>query len=149
MNGVCVYHMPACRMVSSGRGMFGEGVLEDFSEWFSTQPRGMYPRDYLWFDGRGFVWYYLYHEGMDVPERFEIVDFPGGLYATAVSRDGDDADYNAAMAVLDEFIRESGCFERDFDRAQLGNIISSPETARALGYEQLNHYVPIKVKRPV
>lgn len=83
MESVRIYEMPDCRMVKSGSGLFGESALERFEAWMDRQPKGMFPRDYLSFDGKGFVWYYLYEDGMDVPEEFEIVDFPGGLYAVA------------------------------------------------------------------
>lgn len=146
MQGVRVYHMPASRMVSSGRGMFGDGVLEAFSEWFSAQPRGMFPKDYLWFDGQGFVWYYVYEEGMEVPEKYEIVDFPGGLYAVATGKDNDSESYEAVMAELNAFIASSGCFDKDPDRAELGNIITPPEAATVLGYEQMDYYMPIRLK---
>lgn len=146
MEAVRVYYIPECKMVSSGRGMFGEGVLEAFSEWFGMQPCGAFPKDYLWFDGQGFVWYYVYSEGMDVPERFEIVDFPGGLYAVATGKDNDSASYDAVMAALNGFIESSGCFERDPARAELGNIITPPEAAKAMGYEQMDYYMPIRRK---
>jgi len=145
MEGARIYRMPPCRMVSSGSAMFGDGVLEAFDEWFSSFPREMYPKDFLWFDGQGFVWYYIYEDGMDVPERFEIVDFSGGLYAVVTGRDGDDESYAAAIAELEAFLAASG-FERDSDRAQLGSIITPPEAVAALGYEQMDHYVPIKLK---
>lgn len=132
-------------MVSSGRGMFGDGVLEGFSEWIGRQPKAMFPKDFLWYDGHGFVWYFIYEEGMDVPEEYRIVDFPGGLYAVATGKDNDDDSYRAVMEALDAFIAESG-FEKDPDRAQLGNIITPPEAAAALGYEQMDHYIPVKIK---
>lgn len=132
-------------MVSSGRGMFGDGVLEGFDEWFSKLPREMYPKDYLEFDDRGFVWYYMYSEGMNVPESYEIVDFPGGLYAVVTARDNDGDAYRAAMEKLDAFVAENG-FEKDSDRVLLGNVITPPEAAAVLGYEQMDYYVPIKLK---
>jgi len=145
MENVRIYNMPACRMASSGRGMFGDGVLEAFDEWFSAQPRGMFPRDFLWFDGVGFVWYYMCDDETAVPERFQVVDFPGGLYAVATGRDGDDESRNAAMEALNGFLA-AGSFERDPDRAELGNIITPPEAAAALGCEQMDYYIPIRVK---
>ena len=145
MESVRIHSMPACRMVSSGRGMFGDGVLEAFDEWFSSLPRGMFPKDYLWFDGQGFVWYYIYEEGMEVPEKFRMVDFSGGLYAVVTGKDNDDESCNAAMAAVDAFIAAHG-FERDPDRAQLGNVITPPEAAKALGYDQMDYYVPIRTK---
>jgi len=146
MQTVRVYEIPACRMVSSGSGMFGDGVLEPFMEWMEKQPHPIFPRDFLSFDGRGFVWFYLYEEGMEVPEPFEIIDFPGGLYAVATGIDGDEADGNDAKAAIDRFIEESGCFERDMGRAELGNIITPPQAQQAMGYCQMDYYTPIKRK---
>ena len=147
MEKVRIYDMPPCKMVSSGRGMFGDGVLEAFSEWFGTQPREMFPKDYLWFDGQGFAWYYIYHEGMEVPESFEIVDFPGGLYAVVTGKDNDSESYKAVQNALNEFLSANDRFEKDPDRAELGNIITPPQVAEALGYEQMDYYTPIRVKR--
>ena len=56
MQGVRIYEMPACRMVSSGMGMFGEEKFDLFEQWFSSQKRSMFPRDFLYWAGEGFVW---------------------------------------------------------------------------------------------
>lgn len=34
MQSIRIYEIPDCKMASSGIGMFGEGKLERFSEWF-------------------------------------------------------------------------------------------------------------------
>jgi len=52
METVRVYEIPACKMVVSGGGMFGDGVLEKYMEWMETQKRSMFPRDFLSFDGQ-------------------------------------------------------------------------------------------------
>ena len=145
MEAVRIYNMPACRMASSGRGMFGDGVLEAFEEWFSAQPRDMFPKDFLWFDGNGFVWYYMCDERTQIPERYEVVDFPGGLYAVATGKDNDGESHKAVMAAIDDFLSVRA-FERDPERAELGNIVTPPEAASALGYEQMDYYIPIRVK---
>ena len=147
MENVRIYEIPACRMVSSGSGMFGDGVLEAFMEWMDAQPRTMFPRDFLFFDGQGFVWYYVYEEGMSVPDSLEIVDFAGGLYAVASGRDGDEADAAAAKAAIQTFIEDRGCFERDLSRPELGNIITPPSAQQAMGYAQMDYYVPVCVKK--
>lgn len=143
MENVRIYEMPACRMVSSACGMFGDGKLERFSEWFSTLPVTMFPRDYLWFDAArgGFVWYYMYSEGMDVPDEFEIVDFPGGLYAVVTGVDGQDN--SGEMRETETFIRTHG-FERDESRQPLGNIITPQAAQERLGYCQMDYYTPVK-----
>lgn len=146
MENVRIYEIPACRMVVSGGGMFGDGVLEKFMEWMEGQKKSMFPKDFLSFDGQNFVWYYVYEDDMEVPDELEIVDFPGGLYAVATGRDGDEADAQDAKRAIDAFIEKSGCFERDPSRAELGNIISTPETEAALGYNQMDYYTPIRVR---
>lgn len=146
MESVRIYEMPACRMAVSPCGMFGDGVLEPFAQWFSSLPRTMFPRDFLSFDERrgGFVWFYMTGDGVEEPRQFEAVDFPGGLYAVATDVDGRD---NAqAMAAIHAFINEKGCFEVDGSRVYLGNIITPPAVAQAMGYNQMDYYVPIRIK---
>ena len=67
MQSVRSYEMPACKMVSFGTGMFGEGKLNLFDEWLSSQKRGLFPKDFLFWAREGFVWLYMYEDGMNVP----------------------------------------------------------------------------------
>ena len=149
MENVRIYEIPACRMVSSGSGMFGDGVLETFMEWMDGQERGVFPKDFLWFDGREFVWYYMYEKGMDVPEKFEIVDFKGGLYAVGTGIDGDEADAARVKAEIDAFIEKSGCFEKDDSRVELGNVITPPAAQQAMGFCQMDYYTPVRIKNEI
>ncbi|SDY92616.1 AraC family transcriptional regulator [Evansella caseinilytica] len=145
MECVRIYEIPACKMVSSQCGMFGDGKLERFDEWFSAFPKTISPRDFLWYDSErgGFVWYYMYSEDMKVPEDFDIIDFLGGLYAVATDIDGQDN--KDAINNIKEFIKEKGCFEEDTSRAQLGNIPTPPSVGKAMGYNQMDYYVPIRI----
>lgn len=143
---VRVIAIPACRVVSSGCGMFGDGVLEAFDAWFGALPESLTPLDYLWFDEvrGGFVWYYIWNEGMDVPEAFEIVEFPGGLYAVATGIDGaDNAEVTEAVSA---FLAGHGRFERDGSRPEMGHIITPKAAQDALGYCQMDYWTPIRVK---
>ena len=144
MQYVRIYEMPACKMVSSGTGMFGEGNFQLFDEWLSSQKRGLFPKDFLSGTEEGFVWLYLYEDGMDVPGEFEIIDFPGGLYAVATNID-QKTDKKLMDTEIDKFLNENG-LERDVSRSELGNIITSPLAKEILGYEQMDYYIPIKAK---
>ena len=62
MQGVRIYEMPSCKMVSSGTGMFGEGNFILFDEWLSSQKRNLFPKDFLYWAGEGFVWLYMYED---------------------------------------------------------------------------------------
>ena len=145
MEKVRIYEIPDCKMVSSQCGMFGDGKLERFNVWFSSLPRPMFPKDFMFYDNEqnGFVWYYVHHDGMNVPDDFSIIDFPGGLYAVATEVDGQDS--AEVISVIRDFIRHKTCFEEDTSRAYLGNIPTPPSSAKAMGYEQMDYYLPVKI----
>lgn len=146
MENIRVYEIPNCKMVSSQCGLFGDGKLERFNEWFSSFKRPMFPRDFMLYDSEqgGFIWYYIYEDGMNVPDEFSVIDFAGGLYAVASEIDGRDS--SETVGAIKDFIKEKGCFEEDASRAYLGNIITPPSAGKAMGYEQMDYYVPIKIK---
>ena len=144
MQAVRIIEIPPCKMVSSGRGFFGEENFTKFSLWFSSLPRSMHSKDCLYWDGQGFCWLYLYEEGINPPEQFEIVDFSGGLYCVATDIDG-KTDVEKMNSQVDVFLSENG-FERDTSRFELGNIITPPEVQKILGYCQMDYYTPIKPK---
>lgn len=104
--------------------------------------RGLFPKDFLFWDGSGFHWVYMFEEGMDVPEEFDIIDFKGGLYAVATGID-QQTDRGLMNAEVDKFLSENG-FEREASRPELGNIITSPLAQEIMGYEQMDYYIPIK-----
>lgn len=78
MQSVRIIDLPGMKMVSSGVGMFGDGKLERFAEWFSALPQGLYPEDFLCGNEQGMFWLFPYRSGMDIG-AFELVDFQGGL----------------------------------------------------------------------
>lgn len=145
MQNIRIYEMPAGKMVSSGIGMFGEEKFERFYKWFSSQKRSMFSKDFLFWDGSGFHWLYMYEDGMKVPEEFAIIDFQGGLYAAATDIDG-KTDKIVMDREVDAFLEENG-LERDTSRAELGNIITSPLAQKIIGYAQMDYYTPVKAKR--
>ena len=144
MQSIRIYEMPVCKMVSSGTGMFGAENFNRFEAWFSSQKRGLFPRDFLYWAGDGFVWLYLYEDGMEVPSEFEILNFQGGLYAVATDID-QKTDRDFMNAEVDKFLDQNG-FERDLSRSELGNIITSPLAQKIMEYEQMDYYTPIKAR---
>ena len=133
MQSVRIYEIPACKMISSGIGMFGEEKFNLFDEWLSSQKLGLFPKDFLYWAGEGFVWLYMYEEGMNVPEELEIIDFLGDLYAVATDID-QETDKEFMNTEIEKFLSENG-FERDISRSELGNIIMSPLAKKIMGYE--------------
>ena len=144
MQAIRIIEIPDCKMVSSGIGMFGEERFEAFNAWFSNLPRTKDARDFLAEAPGGVEWLYIYEDGMTVSERFNIVDFKGGLYA--VNTDIDQrTDISAMDKELHAFLQENG-FEQDKSRSRMGNIITPPQAKKLLGYNQMDYYMPIKAK---
>lgn len=149
MESVRIIEIPECKVVSSGVGMFGDGTLEKFDEWFSALPHSIYPKDFLHWDSsseekQGFHWLYLYEEGLNVPAEFDIIDFRGGLYAVATGID-QQTDMDTMKAEIHAFLLQHG-FYWDETRPSLGHVITSPITRETLGYDQMNYWFPIKAK---
>ena len=81
-----------------------------------------------------------------------LIDFPGGLYAMAVSIDEDDESINKVQNKIFRWL-ESTNFELDNSRDFMCNMpyldegdIANKDIEKGLGYKQLQRYVPIKLK---
>ena len=142
MQSVRIIEFPACLMAASPVGTFGDAGFDSFAEWISSQPRGIYPSDFLTMEEGGMRWLYLLSEGMQVPHGYETVAHPGGLYAVTTDIDM-QTDMAEMYAELDVFLKRYG-LERDDGRPCMGNIISSPAAAAALGCEQMDYYTPVR-----
>lgn len=136
-------------MVSSGTRDLGE-----FDQWWSAVDKQrkdkFFPRDFMYWDpeAQQLVWYYALPDGVTDTGGFETVDFPGGLYAAAVSRDQDDRDGERVYAELKAWVKQSGCFAVDErpGRCHMFHVITSDAAYQAMGYRQLDLYLPIKAR---
>ena len=144
MQSVRIVEIPKCKMVSSGTGMFGQEKFTRYFEWFSNLPKTIYPNDFLYFNGDGFCWLYLYNEHLEVPDEFEIIDFDGGLYSVATDID-QQTDVEAMDKEVDAFLIKNG-FVRDESRYKMGNVFTSLAVNEILKYNQIDYYSPIKPK---
>lgn len=98
-------------------------------------------------DGK-FRWLYSVHECIKEIDTapYEVIEFEGGLYASAVCIDGDD---DSIMKVESKILKwlEKTNFILDRERDIMGNMTyNDDEIKKGLGYEQLQRYVPIKLK---
>ena len=157
-NNVRIIELPACNMVTSGAindpGAFApDGIFARFLEWFQTVDKQrtdlFYPRNFMWSppDG-GFEWGYAVPEVPEDTGGFDVIDFPGGLYAVAISVDADGADHDRVYNGILEWVNNSGCFVPDEtdERRSLGNITSPPGIKKIIGYDQMDLYFPIRIK---
>ncbi|MDQ7991537.1 MAG: GyrI-like domain-containing protein [Propionicimonas sp.] len=155
MVDVRVVELPACTMASSGTctdlDCFAPGgLLATFNDWWSavdaSRADRFFPRDFMWYDDdlRGLVWWYALSGQPTATGTWQLVDFAGGLYATATCRDGDDADGERVSAAVRQWVRGIGGLELDEARAELFHVITPPAAAQALGYQQLELFVPVR-----
>ncbi|MDF2540841.1 MAG: transcriptional regulator, MerR family [Herbinix sp.] len=88
---------------------------------------------------------------------FKLFDFPGGLYAMAVSIDEDNESINKVEDKVRRWI-ESTNFELDKGRKVMFNMpylyeagrdASYQDIERGLGYKQMQRYFPIKLKEGI
>jgi hypothetical protein len=88
---------------------------------------------------------------------FKLIDFPGGLYAMAVSIDEDNESIRKVQDKVHRWI-ESTNFELDKDRNIMFNMPYLYEAGRdseykdiekGLGYKQMQRYFPIKLKEGI
>lgn len=144
MQDIRILEIPDCKMAASSWGMFGQPEFDRFCEWFSALPRSIWPKDFLTGDERGMRWLYLCEKGLEVPAAFEVIDFPGGLYAVATDID-QQTDMAAMAAAVDRFLAAHG-FVRDPSRPDMGNIPTPPSAREIMGFEQMDYWFPVKAK---
>jgi len=122
--GVRVIELPACKMATSK----GHDLAE-FDQWWSsvdkTRVDKFFPRDFMYFDkpASELVWLYALPAGTTA-SQYDVVDFAGGLYAAAISKDNDDEEGDA--------------------RPVLFHVITSNGTFEKMKYRQLDIYLPVK-----
>jgi hypothetical protein len=144
--GVRIIELPACRMATSKGHDLGE-----FDQWWSavdkTRVDKFFPRDFMYFDKPAgeLVWLYALPEGAN-SGKYNVVDFAGGPYAAAISRDSDDVDGERVLNGIKEWVKATGCFADDESDARpvLFHVITSNLAFEKLGYRQLDIYLPVK-----
>lgn len=145
--------LPACKMVSSGYGFFGEEKFDRFDRWFSELSyHGSYtweiPRDFLWYDPEkgSSVWWFVKPDYDVDTQDFDIVDFEGGMYVSAVSRDGDDEDGGRVHEGIKKWIEKSDILELDERPGHytMCHIVTPKQIKETLGFHQLEILVPVK-----
>lgn len=142
------------RAFSSGMDTI-ENVMGPFQEWQEQHnhfvKKMMYGSpDFLWFEEDKAVWIWAVEDGVTESDvaPYELIHFEGGLYAAAMSVDGDDDIGNRVHGGILQWIEHSG-FELD-DRPghrTMGHMLNpTEEIKKALGYDQMDLYVPVKIR---
>ena len=150
---IMIVRIPGFRAVTSGQVSFEELFGGDFDPW---QESHNHLFKHVIFDAADFLcekdgivqWIWALKDnvtGADVAP-YEIIEFPGGLYAAAVSVDGDGESNNRVRNKMERWL-EGTNFVMDKDRGLMGHMIYvDDEIKEGLGYHQMNLYAPIKLK---
>ncbi|MFV0394409.1 MAG: hypothetical protein ACK5LC_08430 [Coprobacillaceae bacterium] len=159
MSGIRIVELPKCRMVTSGYShdenpFIENGTLMRFEKWWSTYDKERtdkwFARDFMMYDRskQALVWFYAIPDNVNIDCEFEVIDFEGGIYASAVSIDGNDEDGERVFKEVKDWIHNSKSFELDErdGHYDLFHVITSQKIQKAMGYSQLEIYVPIKIK---
>lgn len=151
---IMIIRIPKFRAVTSGLLSFEELFRGEFEPWQEDHNHLFKPvvfdcPDFLC--GKNGLAEWIWAIKDEVSERdtypYEIIEFPGGLYAVAVSVDGDSESHEKVRRKVDKWL-ESTNFIIDNDRTFMGNMIYVDEEIReGLGYHQMNLYAPIKLKK--
>ncbi|WP_438449080.1 GyrI-like domain-containing protein [Gorillibacterium sp. sgz5001074] len=155
MERIRIIEIPPLKVVNSGN-LSSMEVFEAFDRWWSSIDVKIYitPRDFMWYnDKKGYwEWFFALPEGHQDSGGYEVVDFPGGLYAVATSKDADEAALNETKAALFSWIETSGCFalstsENDSaERYVMAHVITPKVFKEKMGYHLSDIFVPIVVK---
>ena len=105
--------------------------------------------DFLLFDGKfNWIWAIQDHVTESDVAPYKIIEFEGGLYATATTIDDDMDSMNEVKARVNSWLKTSG-FVVDVSRGyqcMSQMIYCHEDVEKGLGYNQLQWYIPIKLK---
>ncbi len=144
------------RAVSSGADSF-DRLMGEFNAWQEAHNhlirRMLYGApDFLWgeADGRA-VWIWAVEDWVQPEDTapYELITFEGGLYAAAMSIDGDGESYQSVYQSICHWVETSGFAldERPGHCTMCHMLNPSEELQQALGYDQMDIYVPIRIKK--
>jgi hypothetical protein len=151
-----IVDLPACRMITSGSG--DKETMERFYKLWSKldeqRKDRFFQRDFMVHveppeEGHPAIWWYAIEDWVSEKDTdgFEIFQFEGGLFATAMTYDWDDNITVKAYYNIMDWIAEHDKFMYD-DRPGhhvMFNALGPDDTTR-LGFIQGEYYFPIGIK---
>jgi len=160
MEKVRIIEFPKCKMVSSGYckmddDPFGEnGKLKKFENWWTEYEKKRtdrwFMRDFMMFgrEENALIWFYAVPDDAVINCEYEVIDFEGGLYASDIAILNNQDDEQKVYGAIKEWIKNSGEFELDErpGHYDLSHGITPKYVEDAMGYMQLEIYVPIKLR---
>ena len=153
---VHVVKIPNFRAISSGYDTFESIFSENgFDKWmqahYHLEKKIIFGcADFMWHENGKTIWIWAIADGVTEADTapYEIINFEGGIYAAAVSIDGDDDIGGRVYNGIKKWIDTSGfeSDERPGHQTLCNMIYPHDDVKKGLGYHQLEIYVPIKLR---
>jgi len=160
MEKVKIVKIPASKMIVSPEfEMEGEKffqVMQGFWRNVVDRHKDIFPRDFLLIDPKtGKANWYFSAMNIDTGKfdttGYEIIDFEGGYYATATAIDENMDSFDQTFNEIRNWVQQSKSFEIDLRKNRLYMtqmpVPDDDELKTAMGYEQLEIFVPIKIRK--
>jgi hypothetical protein len=106
---------------------------------------------FMWINGDGhgeWIWAVEDWVSEDDVAPYKLIEFVGGLYAVAVSIDDDHESLKGVYNMIVKWINSSGFEYEERHECEMLMNIQNPddEFNNALGYKQLEIFIPIKIR---
>lgn len=152
---IMIVRIPKFRAVTSGLASIDE-VFGSFGQWQEAHQHFFQSVIFDSFDfltgiGGKFEWVFGVKDEVTEADThpYKIIEYPGGLYAVAVSVDGDGESHDKVRRKTEKWLENTN-FIIDSDRLLMGHMIFvDDEIKKGLGYNQMNLYAPIKLKEEI
>lgn len=154
MQNIRVINIPPLKVVCSG-SITTMDELKAFDNWWSSIDVKQYitPRDFMWYNAKKsyMEWIFAIPEGHADTGGYELMDFPGGLYAVGTAKDIED-DFDEAKEIIHKWVADSKCFELSSfendtaERYEMFHVITPKVFKDKVGYHLSDIFVPIVVK---
>lgn len=149
---IMIVRIPKFRAVTSGLISFEELFGGEFEPWQEAHNHLFKPvifdaADFLCEKGGKVEWIWALRDDVTKADvsPYDIIEYPGGLYAVAVSVDGDGESNNQVRKKTERWLERTN-FVIDNERGLMGHMIYvDDEIKEGLGYHQMNLYTPIKL----
>ena len=150
---VMIVRIPKFKAVTSGLMTFESLFSGDFGPWQEAHTHLFEPvifdsPDFLYGKDGKAAWIWALKDEVTQADvhPYEIIEHPGGLYAVAVSVDGDGESHDRVRSKTEKWL-ESTNFVIDTEREFAGHMMYVDDEIKAgLGYHQMNLYAPIKLR---
>lgn len=150
---IMIVRIPKFRAVTSGP-MAYDKLFGEFQFWQEAhndfyEPIIFDSPDFLWEVNENLEWIWRIKDNITEADvaPYEIIEHPGGLYAAAVSIDGDDESSSKVLHKIEKWIEKTNFVIDKRSPTLVHMIYVDDEIRKGLGYHQLNFYAPVKLKQ--